>query len=167
MIECYSLIIDSIQQKAIINFRFESGQSVYSVDEIKLFKKSDGNYKVIYSHHSGYSAALDQDDLIAYDYDVNARTLIVDTETSKFLDFNLYDFINWNKQDSLKIDTLIPPITHVYELYYVDMHNHDIELRLFSFSLSVDLEANENFLGNMMGFRWTGEKFIKLEPCFW
>jgi len=162
-IEYYTLNIDSVKEQARIEFGFESGQSAYATDEIKLFKKTGGSYKVIYSHCTGANVILNQDRLIIYDYDVDTQLLKPDTITSSIFDYNLKDFFKHGAQDSVIAD-FETNIVFTYDLFYTD--KYDVEMRLVCFLLSVNLMENENILGDTIGFKWINDRFVKTKPYF-
>ncbi len=162
-IEYYSLQIDSIIGSARIEYGFQSGQSAYSEDDIKLFKKSDNNYKVIYSHCTGANAMLNQNDLIIYDFDITTNLLKLDSTTNSIFDFKFKDFYKTGTPDSIIMNDMTP-VEFYYDLFYPQ--KYDVELSLVSFLLSVNFQDNKNILGDIIGFKWINDRFIKSEPYY-
>lgn len=162
-IEYYSLTIDSVKEQVRIEFGFESGQKAYAIDEIKLFKKSDGNYKAIYSHCTGANAMLNQGELSIYDYNTKTRILSIDNLTRSLFQIGLKDFFKVNTPDSV-ITEFDSHSGFSYDLFYAE--KNDIEFRLVNFLIFDHLKDNKDVSGNIIGFKWINDRFVRLEPYF-
>ncbi|MBC6994080.1 hypothetical protein H9S92_07905 [Lewinella lacunae] len=162
-IEYYSLTLDSIKGQARIDFGYESGQRAYAVDEISLFKKSDGNFKVVYSHFTGANSTVNQNDLLVFDYKPKTKNLTIDKVAAASLSVGFKDFFTAGTPDSVARD--FEANADIYCSLFHEAEN-GIIFRLVNYLLSGPLRDNKYLLGEVIAFKWTGDAFVKSEPYF-
>lgn len=152
-IETVKYKLDSTLRKDYLRFElsFPTGQSGFTLSELRKFKRTDGSQILVYSKYAGTPAAYERIALVVFD--INENHLVENKENLLPADLPLSDFVSKTLADSLIAKT----ITNLNSFY--DLMQSDIEYRVFS-----HVSIPDGYLaGTAIPFKWNGKTFIKGE----
>jgi hypothetical protein len=156
----YSLSVDSSRNYLRVEMNFETGQSAFSICELRAWRTTSQHFIVVYSEVSGAPGFFGQGDLLVFEYGKD-KTLRPFKKELLPSSIGLDAFIKPNTPDSVGSE---------YASYSNNSYN------LMHAEGEVVYCLYENFkaygidrkwlLGNLIAFRWVDDHFERNQPYF-
>jgi hypothetical protein len=150
----YSIDTAEVKNYLRCEYSFTTGQRAFVIIEIKKFKKTNGEFILVYSQYGGVPIEVEQREFKIYN--IRNGKLIESKEIMIPKDIGLRNVLRQGYSDSLF--TKIKNNTNSSFLLNSDKEN-ELEFRISS-PLNLD-EYKKYMIGNVILFNWDGRSFLK------
>jgi hypothetical protein len=156
----YHLSLDSAANYLRVEMNFETGQSAFSIYELRAWKTTSQSFIVVYSEVSGAPGVFGQGDLLVFEY---GKDKMLQPAKKELLpsSMGLNDFLKPNTPDSM---------AGKYASYSNNSYSLIDAEGEVTYYLYESFEAygidRKWLLGNVIVFRWVDDHFERSQPYF-